>query len=264
MMDVNRFIEWAHACLLDSEEAQEYLLSRGVSPDQWERHNIGFTNGVFHPDPKDDIKHNSNCGDKDYKGEWCDTCRYIRWSTKWKKENEDDSKKVPVIGGNIINSIVLPLTTYSGLNIGFQVRSIHEKSYATYCLSRRPEGYFFGVSSSIHSIWSKKSVILTEGPFDHLLIDRLVSNNVLAITTSSPGKTQVNFIRRFADVIYCCLDNDKAGREGFEAISEYLKEKHIIKLNFPKLKDNDKDVGDFWKRVGDNKFREHFKCQLQY
>lgn len=263
-MNVDRFIEWAHSSLLDSEEAQEYLSGRGVSPDQWDRHNLGFVGGLYQPDPKDDAKHNEICGDRDQKNLWCDTCRYISWSSKWVKENpnEEDSRKIPVVGGRITNSIVLPLTTYSGTNVGFQVRSISEKSYDTFCLSKRPEGYFFGLGSSIHSIWSKRSVILVEGPFDHLIMDRLVSNSVVAITTSSPGKSQVNFIRRFADVVYCCLDNDKAGRDGFQSISRYLGGKNIIKLEFPSLKPGDKDVGDFWRRVGDDKFRENFKCQV--
>lgn len=264
-MKLDRFIEWAQQALLSSEEAQEYLLSRGVSRDQWSRHNIGFTGGCFVPDPKEDARHNEKCGDRDLKRLWCDTCRYLWWSTKWIREDENDlnSRKVPLYGGRIENSIVLPLTSYAGHNVGIQTRSIIEKQYDTYALSRRPEGYFFGSGVCIHTIWSRRSVVLVEGPFDHLIFERLVVPNVLSLTTNSPGSSQINLIRRFANVVFCCLDNDKAGRDGFQSISDYLSDLTVIKIPYPSLRPGDKDIGDFWRRVGDDKFRDYFRTELE-
>lgn len=264
-MKLDRLIEWAHQSLLASEEAQEYLLSRGVSPDQWSRHNLGFTGGCFAPDPKDDPRHNEVCGDRDRKRLWCDTCRYLWWSAKWVREDENDesSRKVPLYGGRIENSIVLPLTSYAGSNVGIQTRSIIEKQYDTYALSRRPEGYFFGSGACIHTVWSRRSVFLVEGPFDHLIFERLVAPNVLSLTTNAPGLSQINLIRRFANVVYCCLDNDKAGKEGLASIRKYLPDLSIVPIPYPSVKKGDKDIGDFWRRSGDDKFRDYFKKEIE-
>jgi DNA primase len=263
-VNVSGFLEWAHQCLLSSDEAQEYLLTRGVSKDQWARHNLGFTAGCFVPEAKSDPRHNENCGNHDLRSAWCDTCRYLSWSAKWVREDEgsESSKKIPLWGARVENSVVLPLTSYSGTQIGFQTRSIIEKQYDTYALSRRPEGYFFGMASAIHTIWSRRSIVVVEGPFDHLIMERLVCPNVVSLTTNAPGKSQANFIRRFVDTVYCCLDNDKAGKDGFASLRRYLPEKHFIKLEYPCLRPGDKDVGDFWKRVGDVKFKAHFLPQL--
>lgn len=263
-MNLNQFLEWSHQCLLSSDTAQEYLLGRGVSHDQMMRHNLGFTGGCFSPDPREDSSHGDGCKEQDNKNLWCDTCKYIRWSTKWVQDKtEDGVGKRPIVGARIQDCIVFPLTSYSGTNIGFQVRSIVEKQYDTYSIKRRPEGYFFGVNNAIHSIWNRKSIILVEGPFDHLIMERLISSNVVALVTSAPGKNQTNFIKRFADVVYCCLDNDKAGKDGFASIGRYLSGQNLIKLNFPSLRKEDKDVGDLWKRVGDSKFKTYFKSQLE-
>src|SRR5690606_37887206 len=166
-------------------------------------------------------------------------------------------------GMRIKDSIVLPLTSYSGTFVGFQTRSIVEKEYDTFALKKRPEGYFFGVGSGVTTIWSRRSIFITEGPFDSLIFERLVSPNVIALTTSSPGKSQVAFINRFTDSVYSLLDKDKAGKEGLEALFKYLPDKSIISIDFPTIEKGDKDLGDFWKRVGDDKFRDYFTEKLR-
>lgn len=258
MTFLERFLEWSSEGLRQNDEATDYLTGRGVSEEQWDRHRLGYTGGNFEPDPEEDPDHNSNCGDTDKLGKWCSTCRYIRWSSLWERV-ESDAPKVKKVGKRIQGCIVLPLTTYSGNPIGFQVRSITDKSYDTFAIRRRPEAYFFGLAANIGDIWSSRKVFLVEGPFDELIFERLVLPNVLSITTSSVSKTQTLFLRRFVDEVVMLLDLDTAGREGVHRFKEFhSNEFEITSPGYPRIEDKDKDLGDYWKRVGDERFSKYF------
>lgn len=262
MSFVDEFVDWAHFNLFDSEEAIDFLRGRGVSIDQCIKHKIGYIISDFAVNPELDSNHSELCQFKEHKGSWCDSCRFARWSAAW-IEVEGEPLRVPVMGRRIVGYIVLPLTSYAGTILGFQIRSITEKSYDTFMLKERPEGYFFGIGQSIDSIWSTKTVWIVEGPFDHLILERLVVPNVIALTTSSPGKTQINFFRRFCKTLNSCLDKDKAGTEGFEKILKFNSDLLTInKIDFPLIKPGNKDLNDFWKVVGDDEFRSYFQKKV--
>jgi DNA primase len=261
---LDSFVDWAHQGLLQSDEAQEYLRGRGISSDQWTRHRLGFTIGEFEPEIGKDSHHKPDiCKDKEIRSQWCDSCRYVRWSTVWETV-EENTPKVPRIGRRIAGSIVFPLTSYSGSIVGFQVRSLVEKSYDSFLVTRRPEGYFFGVSSSLESIWKSKEAILVEGPGDHLIMERLVAPNVLGITTSSPSMAQVRFLRRFVKRVILCLDMDQAGRKGVHDFCLHYGNEFdsILTVKYPCPGPKDKDPGDFWKKVGDSTFSRHFRTAM--
>lgn len=252
------FLDWANQCLNDDEKAQEYLLGRGISEEQWARHRIGFTGGCYEVNPASDPAHNDNCGQKEKRYLWCDSCRYRLWSSVWESEDENLPKQ-QIVGKRIIRSIVFPLTSYSGLTIGFQVRSIEDKSYDTFALKYRPEGYFFGIQAAIDSIWSSREVTLVEGGPDQLVWERLVSPNVLAITTSAVNKAQGKFLRRFVKIVNLCFDLDSAGRHGVQSFIKFNADYFEVRnVKYPSLILGDKDLGDLWKRWGDEKFKKYF------
>jgi DNA primase len=255
------FIEWAHSSLGDSEEAQEYLRSRGVSSEQCIKHRLGYVGGDFEVDPTGCPGHSSDCFDREKRSKWCDVCRYRRWSSTW--EGEEGAHKDQHIGRRITGCIVLPLTSYSGTTVGFQVRSIRDKSYDTFVVNRRPEGYFFGTAANIDEIWRRREVALVEGPFDHLIFERLVMPTVLALTTNTVNPLQMRFLRRFVRRVYMCFDRDKAGREGRESLAERASsEFDLVSVGFPKI-GGSKDLNDLWKKIGDERFIEHFKKELR-
>ena len=262
MTMVDGFVEWAHNGLLGSEKAQEYLLGRGVSEDQWVRHRLGYVVGDYSVDPSLDPGHNEACGDRDRRGLWCDSCRYAHWSALWVKDDDEPegASKRPIMGRRITGGVVFPLTNYAGGTVGFQVRSITEKSYDTFTLRHRPEGYFFGIAQSIQSIWTSREAWIVEGGFDHLVLERLVAKNVIGLTTSAPGKEQTRFLRRFVDVVNSCLDRDAGGRKGFRSIVKWNSGHFGIRdIEYPRVRPNDKDLGDFWKAVGDEIFTKYFR-----
>lgn len=257
-MFLDALLEWTSGCLPDSDECRSYLLGRGVSDDQVRRHRIGYAGGDYVPEISRDPDHSSRCGEDDRRA-WCDSCRFLRWSTRWVKEDEEDQQKTPLPGRRLNGCVVFPMTSYSGALVGVQIRSLVEKEYDTFLLKRRPEGYFFGTACAVSSIWSRREVFLVEGPHDHLVLERLVAPNVLALTTSSPSFDQVRFIRRFATSVNMCLDMDKAGRDGFAAFHERNSHRMNVRdVRYPCRKPKEKDLGDFWKRVGDVAFREYF------
>lgn len=258
-MNLDHFLDWAHQGLLESEEAQSYLLGRGVSRDQWSRHKLGYVAGEYDVDCSIDPGHNSSCSDYEKRNLWCDSCRYRSWSSTW-EENEDGGRKTQHVGRSIVGGVVFPLTTYSGQCIGFQTRSIREKAYNTFAISRRPEGYFFGIGPNMNAIWESKSIWMVEGPGDQLIIERLIAPNVVALTTAGTSASQFKFLRRFVRKIYLCLDLDvtgrKATRDFIDRNSDYF---DICSVKYPSFKDKDKDPGDLWKSVGDVPYKRHFQ-----
>lgn len=255
------FVSWAHACLLESDEADSYLLGRGVAEHQRVRHRLGYVAGDYAISPSLDPGHGEACSDRDRKSAWCDSCRFISWTTKWESPpGEDGGPKVPRVGRKIAGHIVFPLTSYSGSLVGVQVRSIVEKSYDSFFLKRRPEGYFFGTAAAIDSIWARRHAFLVEGPFDHLILERLVSPCTLAVTTSMPGGMQTRFINRFLDRVYLCFDEDKAGRTG---TGKFLRSSDlsidVVDVRYPRVKREGSDLHDFWKKVGDAEFSDYFR-----
>jgi len=257
-MFVEQFIEWANGHLENSERAQEYLLGRGISKEQWSKHKLGFVGGEFDVDPTHDQGHNEVCSDWEKKHLWCDSCHYRNWSAVWEAP-EEGSKKTRHVGRRITGGVVFPLTSYSGKAVGFQIRSLDRKEYDTFALKRRPEGYFFGIGPNMESIWSSREVVLVEGPGDQLIMERLIRPDVLALTTAGAGTFQVRFLKRFVRRIYLCLDLDSAGRKGAQSfIHQHGFDFDIVDVKYG-IPGAGKDAGDIWKKIGDDKFRRHFK-----
>lgn len=256
MGSIDQFLDWAHQGLLQSEEGQDYLQGRGVSPKQWARHRIGYVLGEYAMDLSMDPGHSDACFDREKKSLRCDSCRFNRWSSEW--EELEDGKVKGHVGRRIVGSVVLPLTSYSGHPIGFQVRSTVKKSYDTFILKRHPEGFFFGVGPNMESIWRTSEIWLVEGPIDALILERLVAPNVAALATSSVSPLQARFLRRFVTRVNLLLDVDKAGRDGVKSfIQQHGAHFDVRDIRCPVIRPKDKDLGDLWKAVGDDGVRRH-------
>jgi len=265
MTVVDRFVEWAHAGLAQSEEAQQYLLGRGVSAEQWARHRIGYIIGDYHPDCRSDPGHNEYCGDREAQGKWCDSCRMARWSSVW--EDREEGPRRQIVGRKLVGSVVMPLTSYSGALVGFQTRSIRGKAFDSFSLAKRPEGYFFGVAPNMDVIWARRRAVAVEGPFDQLVVERLVTRNVVGLTTNTTNSGQTRFFRRFVDEVGLLLDEDPAGRDG--AASTRLKldggpgvQDVRFDVKSPKG-EKCKDPNEAWKALGDDRFARYFTRLLE-
>ncbi len=245
---VESFVIWAHSCVLDSDESISYLMGRGVSESQINLHKIGYVGGSFEADSKLDPYHNVCCGDHKKSFLWCDSCIYNEWSSGFSTP-----------GSRIIGNIVLPLTSLTRKVVGFQLRSIQGKNYDSFLSKKSPEAFFFGASIAVEHIWKNKSAILVEGPFDQLVVERLVKKNVLGLTTSSISKSQKRALARLVSRVYLGMDYDKAGREGVENFIKYSSEEfECEELKYSSIISGVKDPGDLWKLLGDTRFKQRF------
>lgn len=263
-MFIDELLDWSHGALLESDAAQQYLLGRGMSRDQWVRHRIGYIPSPYEVDPGRDLGHGGDCGDYEKKHLWCDSCRFRAWSSRW-VEPEGGGRKVQLAGEKIVGTVVFPLTTYAGNAVGLQTRSITEKAYDTFAVARRPEGYFFGVGPNMHAIWADKEVGLCEGAADQQVIERLVMPNVVALTTAGPSASQMKFLRRFVRRVYLFGDLDGPGRTAtkdfIERHGSYFDE--VVDVRYRRVKQTDKDPGDVWKSAGDEKFSRLMKAAMR-
>ena len=252
MSFLNGFIQWANEQLLVNDLGSSYLLARGSNPDQWRKYSIGFVPGIYDPSPEADRYHSDVCGSDD-KAHWCETCKFLKWSTIWSK-----SEDKYVVGSRMLNSVVYPITSYSGSFIGFQIRSVVEKSYDTFVYSRRPEAFFFGAGPNIDKIWSRKSVCLVEGPSDLLTLERFTNHGVLSLNTNNANESQLRFLNRFCQKVYLFLDQDQAGRDGAISIKSKLNSDIDVRIMDYKMNGcNAKDLNDLWKQIGDVKLKRY-------
>jgi len=236
-----------------SEDAKTFLLSRGSSPDQWERHSIGYISGLFEPSIDLDPKHSDECSPENASS--CETCRYLKWSSKWSSETNG---YVP--GLRIMNSIVYPISTYSGDIIGFQTRSIREKIYDTFVINYRPESFFFGLKYNIGKIYSRGYVALVEGPSDLLTLERFTDIPVLALSTNSTNDLQNRFLKRFVKRVYLFLDNDRAGKDGASKIRQKLEpDIEVVSVDYKYRSVQAKDINELWSILQDDAFQKHIK-----
>lgn len=204
MKFLEEFVDWAAVQLQNDSDGLDYVLGRGVPSDLATRLRIGFSNADFEVNPSEDPMHSDEC--RYDRTRRCDSCRFDAWSHIWEPGEPARPK--------LLDSVVLPLTSYSNRIVGIQVRNIREKSFDTFVLRRRPEPYFFGIGPNIERIFSEKTVFITEAPFDSMVIQNCVAPNCVAVCTNSVSGDQARVIRRFARRVYMCMDSDAAGRKG--------------------------------------------------
>jgi len=244
MSFISDFVLWSKSQLSESIEGREYLQGRGASLEQINRHDLGFVDAEWSPEISSDPAHSDGCEETPV----CDSCKFIAWST---------GKS----GFKLIDRVVYPITTYSGRIIGVQTRSVKEKLYDTFVVSRRSEGYFFMASSAFPTMYHSRVVALAEGPSDALIVERMLGIPTLSVLTNSLNANQAKSIIRFADCIVCVLDEDQAGRDGVRRIlRDFGREKQVIDVRYRDR--GAKDPADLWLKQGDLKCKKILQDQI--
>jgi DNA primase len=115
------------------------------------------------------------------------------------------------------NRIMFPIRDHQGNLIGFGGRTLGADD-AKYINS--PEGplynkstILYGHSHAKEAIRASKKVILVEGYFDVIACHRIGVENVVAVSGTALTEKHVNILKRTADSVCLCLDQDNAGKQ---------------------------------------------------
>lgn len=123
------------------------------------------------------------------------------------------------------NRLMFPIRDHQGNLIGFGGRTLGEDASTGLSTSdakyiNSPDGplynksaALFGFSHARDAIRKTKTVILVEGYFDVLAFHRIGVQNVVAVSGTALTEQHVMTIKRNAERIVLCLDNDSAGEE---------------------------------------------------
>jgi len=217
------------------EEALKYLIGRGITLESIEKFNLGFA-----PDGWDNlIKY--LCGKKNYKLE-----DLHRAGLAVEGKNYDRFR----------NRVMFPLANHRGQVVGFAGRVMPAASAEALASQggkyvNTPETEIYHKSDLLYAMDIHKTeiktlgwVVVVEGEIDSIAADQAGTKNVVAIKGSAFTQRQVEFLRRYVDIVVLGLDADLAGdmaaRRGIEIA---VKAGLIVKVIEPSEKF--KDPGDW-------------------
>lgn len=218
------------------EFEREALWLRGVSDDQIDKYQIGYV-GTRPPEGP------------------AYTGTFLSW---WKHHEE-----------KVTDSFVLPLTNWLGEPKGLQFRPMDRdrKFYMDFFLDRS-ELVLFGLGQAAESVWDTGEVIVVEGGFDLLPLQR-AAPNVISTLTAKVNRSLVRSLKRLTQTVHMFYDNDKAGRDGTQNFIKYhASEIEIRSWSYPTgvlTLDGKpvKDPGDLWEVWGDDRLASYVKTQLR-
>ena len=155
--------------------------------------------------------------------------------------------------GNLLfkNRIIFPITNFRNDTIGFGGRAIDDfgpkyiNSAESGVYKKNRSLYF--TPNFLLAVKKKKFVILVEGYFDVIALNKLGYANVASPSGTALTVQQINLLSRYTKDIYICFDNDSAGDMATKRILE-IKNNQPSDLNFFKMKlpDKYKDISEFF------------------
>jgi hypothetical protein len=169
----------------------------------------------------------------------------------------------------VTDSFVLPLTNWVGEIRGLQFRPLdrNRKFYMDYFLDRT-ELTLFGLSQAAQSVWDTGEVVVVEGGFDLLPVQRAVPN-VISTLTAKVSRQLVRSLKRLTKTVHMFYDNDEPGRDGTQKFIKYhAKDLEIRAWNYPTGVvmyggKPVKDPGDLWETWGDDRLCRYIKTQMR-
>jgi len=199
----------------------EYVMGRGVPSELIEKFGIGYAPDSFSETYEYLLKQNFSRSE------------IIAAGLAVQKELEGK------IYDRFRHRIMFPIHDGQGVIIGFGGRALGD-SDAKYVNS--PEGplynkssVLFGLFAAREAIRKAKSVVLVEGYFDAVACHKAGVENVVAVSGTALTDQHVKILKRYADSVILCLDQDNAGQlaagRAFDLLSRaHL---HILSVSLP-------------------------------
>lgn len=131
--------------------------------------------------------------------------------------------------------IMFPITDAQGSTIGFGGRAMGE-SDAKYVNSPESPLYhkssvLFGLFQAREAIRSSKAIVLVEGYFDAISAHKAGVCNVVAVSGTALTDEHVQIIKRYAETVILCLDQDHAGQMASSRAFGLLAKAHLKVLS---------------------------------
>lgn len=201
------------AKLQEVPSALEYVLSRGVTQELIQKFGIGYAPDSF-----------SNTYEHLLKAGFSRT-EIITAGLAVQKELEGK------IYDRFRHRIQFPIHDAQGVVVGFGGRTLGD-SDAKYVNSPDSRLYnksavLFGLFAAREAIRKEKSVVLVEGYFDAVACHKAGVENVVAVSGTALTEQHVKIIKRYADTVILCLDQDNAGQLAAGRAFDLLSRAHL-------------------------------------
>jgi DNA primase len=187
------------ARLTATADARGYVEKRGVPPALMEQFGIGYAPDSF----SDTYEHLLRLG-------------FSRSEVVASGLGVQRELKEERIYDRFRHRIMFPITDAQGQIVGFGGRAMGD-SDAKYVNS--PEGPLYDKSSILFGLYhardairSSRRVVLVEGYFDAIAAHKAGVKNVVAVSGTALTERHVQILKRYADEVVLCLDQDNAGQ----------------------------------------------------
>jgi DNA primase len=91
----------------------------------------------------------------------------------------------------------------------------------------------YGLNMAVQHIVAQKSVFITEGVFDMLMMWQYGIRNTVTANGCGMTTEQIHLCSRFTDTFYIIYDPDKAGIKGSRSVLDTLKKYELKGRNIP-------------------------------
>ncbi len=178
------------------EKGRQYLKTRNVHPDMWERFNLGYA-------PDDPV--------------WLyDFLKKQQYSDEILAQSGLFSQKYreyPLFK----DRLMFPIRTWQGKTVAFGGRDLSGTSRAKYINTPETSIYskkhnLFGLYESLETIKKGQRAILCEGNFDVVAMHQSGFTNAMAPLGTSFTEEQVRLLRRYCTSVTTLFDSDDAGQ----------------------------------------------------
>jgi len=207
--------------LKENKKAQEYITKRAIPPAVIEEFQIGYAPDSF----SDTYQHLLKKG-------------FSRKEILTAGLGVQKELKEEKIYDRFRNRIMFPIHDQKGDIVGFGGRTIGEDD-AKYINAAEGPLYnksriLYGLNRAKEAVRETKKIVLVEGYFDVIACHLSGVTNVAAVSGTALTDQHAKILKRYAETVVLCLDQDQAGREAaeraFKLCAKEGMQVHVVKL----------------------------------
>lgn len=199
--------------LLDSKEAKDYVIGRGISADTKNKFRIGYAPNDWH----------SLHTTLEKKEITADTLIEVGLAKRGEKGMYDHFR----------DRIMFPICDDRGKVIAFSGRLLHKDDKSAKYVNSPETPYFkksevfFGLNLARPAMRRKKEVILVEGQVDLVMAFQAGTEHVVATSGTAFTEQHADILKRYVEVVYIAFDGDMAGQKAAARTWNILLEKGL-------------------------------------